>query len=84
MAMRAKVVSIATKETQTQGLSDPGDSSGGYKHEWPPALPCNMLYGRGNNRFTVKCEQSVIPGEDTDADREVIAVVVAGGNGSTE
>lgn len=27
--MRAKVVSIATKETQTQGLSDPGDSSGG-------------------------------------------------------
>ena len=34
-------------------------------------------------RFTAKCEQSVIPGEGTDVDREVIAVVGAGGNGST-
>ena len=34
-------------------------------------------------QFTAKFEQSVIPGEGTDVDREVIAVVGAGGNGST-
>ena len=87
-ATRAKVVSTATEEIKTQALSDSSTTEEvtalfGWKREWPPAATFDKPHGRGNNQFTAKREQSVIPGEDKDANGEVIAVVGAQGDGST-